>query len=102
MLVGRKEEEAQEQIVGSMLNNIALRKGQKFHLKLMKGGGSRGQGKEVTVGAQQEATPILPIEVFQEIRRCLNESKKKMQEMCQIMRKHKVRMTPNVREKKTK
>ena len=38
-----------------------------------------GEGKEVTLGGQGNDVPILPIEVFQEIKKCLNTSKKKME-----------------------
>ena len=48
------------------------------------------------ISPQKKNVSIMPIEVFQEIKKCLNESKKKMEEMCQILRKNKVKMTPNV------
>ena len=102
VMVGREGEEAQEQIVSSALGRIAERKGVKFRLKQMGGGGLGGQGKEVTMGAATESQPILSIEVFQEIKKTLNESKKqkaKMEEVCQILRKNKVKMTPNVKAK---
>ena len=53
--------------------------------------------EEVTVGTKQEKSPTLPIKLFQEIKKCLNVSKAKMEEMCKVMRKHKVKMTLNVR-----
>ena len=37
--------------------------------------------------------------MFSEIKKSLVLSKKKMEEMCQILRKNKVKMTPNVRKK---
>ena len=76
LLVGRENDDAQEQIISSAINTIGLRKGHKFQLKRMGGGGMGGQGKEVTVGSSEQHTPILPIEVFQEIKKGLNESKK--------------------------
>ena len=91
LLVGKEE------IISVALNRIAERKGDKFRLKLMGGGGVCGQGKEVTIGEQKKNETILPIEVFQEIKKCLYQSKKKMEEMCQILRKNKVKMIPNVR-----
>ena len=98
-MVGREGEEAQEQIVSGALSRIAERKGVKFRLKQMEGGGMSGEGKEVTVGAAPVCETILPIEVFQEVKKALNESKKKMEELCQILRKAKVKMTPNVKAK---
>ena len=97
LLVGKEEEGAQEEIISVALNRIAERKGDKFRLKLMGGGGVCGQGKEVTIGEQKKNETILPIEVFQEIKKCLYQSKKKMEEMGQILRKNKVKMIPDVR-----
>ena len=99
LLVGREEEEAQEQIVSSAVNNIALRKGLKFRLKQMQGGGIEGRGKEFSVGEQTNSSTVLPIEVFKEIKTCLNQSKQKMNEMCYILQRHKVSMAANVHKK---
>ena len=99
MLVGKESEEAQEQIVSSALTRIIVRKGDRLRMKQMDGGGVGGMGKEITVGAKNHETTVLPIELFQEIKKCLNQSKAKMEEMCRIMRKHKVKMEPNVRAK---
>ena len=68
-------------------------------MNLIKGGGKGGLSKEIIVGNNINRTPILPIEMFQEIKKSLNMSKTKMEEMCHIMRKFQVKMTPNVREK---
>ena len=68
LLVGREEEEAQEQIVSSAINNIALWKGLKFWLKQMQGGKIEGRGKEFSVGEQTNSSTVLPIEVFKEIK----------------------------------
>ena len=99
LLLGKEEDSAQEQIVSNVLSRIAERKGAKFRLKLLEGGGVSGQGKDVRIGLQEKNVSIMPIEVFQEIKKCLNESKKKMEEMCQILRRNKVKMTPNIRKK---
>ena len=99
LLLGKEEDSAQEQIVSDALSRIAERKGAKFRLKLLEGGGVSGQGKDVRIGLQEKNVSIMPIEVFQEIKKCLNESKKKMEEMCKILRRYKVKMTPNVRTK---
>ena len=63
LLVGREEEDAQEQIVSGAVSRVAMRKGAMFRLKQMEGGGVSGQGKEVTVGAAPEPDSIMPIEV---------------------------------------
>ena len=89
LLLGKEEDSAQEQIVSNALSRIAERKGAKFRLKLMEGGGVFGQGKDVRIGPQEKNVSIMPIEVFQEIKKCLNKSKKKMEEMCQILRENK-------------
>ena len=99
LLVGREEEDAQEWIFSGALSRIAMRKGAKFRRKQMEGGGVSGQGKEVTVGAAPEPDSIMPIEVFQEVKKYLCHSKKKMEEICQILRRNKVKLTPNVRSK---
>ena len=52
------------QIVSGALSRIAMRKGAKFRLKQMEGGGVSGQDREVTVGAAPEPDFIMPIEVF--------------------------------------
>ena len=64
LLVGKEEDNAQEQIVSVALSRIAERKGAKFRLKLMEGGGVSGQGKDVSIGAQEKEVSIMPIEVF--------------------------------------
>ena len=99
VLVGREKEEAQEKIVSGVLKKIVERKGNNFHLKLLESGGKEGCSNEVTVGTSQESVTVLPIEVFQEIKKSLKQSKKKMEDMCKILRTHKVRMTPNVKVK---
>ena len=38
-------------------------------MNLMKGGGKGGLSKEVSVGTMIEGTPVLPIEMFQEIKK---------------------------------
>ena len=65
----------------------------------MEGGGVSGQGKEVTVRGAPEPDSIMSIEVFQEIKKSLCQSKKKMEELCQILRRNRVKLTPNVRSK---
>ena len=99
VLVGHLEEEPQEQIVSVALNRIAERKGHKFCLRGIDGGGVAGSSKEVEIGTKQESVSILPIEIFQEIKKNLHQSKKKMEELCAILRRNKVKMTPNVRDK---
>ena len=64
LLVGKEEDNAQEQIVSVALSRIAERKGAKFRLKLMEGGRVSGQGKDVSIGAQEKEVSIMPIEVF--------------------------------------
>ena len=98
-MVGREGEEAEEKIVSGALSRFAERKGVKFRLKQMDSGGLRGQEKEVTVGVAPESVPILPIEVFQEIKKTPKAGKKKMEELCKILRESKVKMTPNVKVK---
>ena len=66
---------------------------------LMKGGGKGRESKEVTMGGKLEDGLTLSIELFQEIKKSLNISKAKMEEMCCLMRKYKVKMAPNVRDK---
>ena len=100
LLVGRESIVAQEEIVNTALNTIGLRKGHKFRLKQMGGGGKSGYGKEIVLGSgEDQQIPILPIEVFQEIKKGLNESKRKMEDLCRILRRHKVKMTSNVQKK---
>ena len=99
LLVDREEEDAQEQIVSGALSRIAMRKGAKFRQKQMEGGGVCGHGKEVVVGAAPEPDSIMPIEVFQEVKKSLCQSKKKMEELCQILRRNRVKLTQNVRTK---
>ena len=98
VLVGHLEEESQEQIVSVALNRIAERKGHKFRLRGIDGGGVAGSSKEVEIGNKQESVSILPIEIFQEIKKNLHQSEKKM-ELCAILRRNKVNMTPNVSDK---
>ena len=50
VLVGRLEEEAQKQIVSVALNRIAERKGHKFRLRGIDGGGVAGISNEVEMG----------------------------------------------------
>ena len=65
----------------------------------MKGSGKGGESKEVTIGGKVEDGSTLSIELFQEIKKSLNISKAKMEEMCCLMRKYKVKMAPKVRDK---
>ena len=74
-----------------------MRKGAKFRLKQMEGGGVSGQGKEVTVETAAEPDSIMFIEVFEEIKKSLCQSKNKMEELCQILRRNRVKFIPNVR-----
>ena len=63
----------------------------------MGGGGKAGHGKEIVLGSSDDQQiPILPIQVFQEIKKGL---KRKMEDMCRILRHHKVKMTSNVQKK---
>ena len=50
LLLGKEEDSVQEQIVSDALSRIAERKGAKFWLKLLEGGGVSGQGKDVRTG----------------------------------------------------
>ena len=74
-------------------------KGKNFRLKSATGGGFKGESEEIVIGKKAEKIAILPIDVFTKIKKSLVLSKKKMEEMCNILRKFKVKMTPNVREK---
>ena len=96
VLVGMEANDAQEQIVSSALQRVRERKGDSFRLKSASGGGVKGEGVEFNVGRKVEE---MPIEVFKEIKKILELSKNKMEKMCRIMRKSKVKMTPNVRAK---
>ena len=82
-----------------MFKKIIERKGNNFCLKLLEGGGKEGCSNEVTVGSSQESITVLVIAVLHEIKKSLKQSKKKMEEMCKILRTHKVGMTPNVKVK---
>ena len=73
VLVGKKATTAQEQIVSSALERIKNRKGESFHLKIDKGGGSKGKGKTVHVGKVQRNTEILPIDMFKDIKKSSNQ-----------------------------
>ena len=97
--MGRESEIVQEQIVSSAISRVMSKKGQKFRLKLMGAGGTRGMSKEVTIGAKGEEKEIMPIEVFKEIKKELVKSKNKMEKLCSIMRKHKVKMSPRIKDK---
>ena len=100
MLVGQEADAAQEQIVSSALQDIRTRKGtSNFRMKLMNGGGASGIGQKLMLGDTKEEKQPLSIEVFTEIKKRLIKSKKKMEQFCKIMRKHKVVMTPRVRDK---
>ena len=55
-------------------------------------------GAEVTVGAGKTEHNVLPIEVFKEIKKNLIKSRKKMESLCHILRRNKVKMTARVRE----
>ena len=61
----------------------------------MRGGGVKGPGSVFNIGNNVEEVKILPIEVFKEIKKSLKLTKNKMEKMCTIMRKSKVKMTPN-------
>ena len=97
VLVGREKNEAVEQIVGKALKNIAARKGKNFRLRQMEGGGFEGKGEEIEIGSGTSDTTVLPVQIFQEVKKSLNLGKSKMQELCKIIRRHKVKMAPNVR-----
>ena len=100
VLVGREAESAQEQITSAALHRIKEAKGHnRFRMKLMDGGGRGGMGQEVSVGERKEEPAVLGIELFTEVKKHLVKSKNKMEKLCQIMRKHGVKMTPKVREK---
>ena len=63
----------------------------------MEGGGFEGKGEEIEIGSGTSDTTVLPVQIFQEVKKSLNLSKSKMQELCKIIRRHKVKMAPNVR-----
>ena len=63
------------------------------------GGGMAGFSKEVTIDIEQEYASILPIDIFQEIRKCPIQSKNRIEELCKILRRNKIKMTPNFRSK---
>ena len=92
-------EEVQEQIVGEALKNVVMRKGDKLRLKEMGAGGMAGKGKMITVGMDMEETPLLSAEICSDIKKTLVLSKNKMEKLCHIMRKNRVKMEPNVRQK---
>ena len=99
MLVGREAEEVQEQIVSVTLKQVVERKGNKLRLKEMGPGGKAGMGKVVTVGSEAVVTPLLSAEVFAEIKKSLVLSKHSVDKLCHILRRNKVKMEPNVRQK---
>ena len=99
LLLGRESEIVQEQIVSSAISRVMSKKGQKFRLKLMGAGGTRGMSKEVTIGAKGEKKELMSIEVFREIKKELVKSKNKMEKLCSIRRKHKVKMSPWIKDK---
>ena len=92
-------EEVQEQIVGEALKKVVMRKGDKLRLKEMGPGGMAGKGKMITVGMDMEETPLLSAEICSDIKKTLVLSKNKMEKLCHIMRKNRVKMEPNVRQK---
>ena len=69
VLLGKEEEKAQEQIVSEALGRIEERKGKKFRLRFMKGGGKGGESKEVTMGGKLKDGLTLSIELFKEIKK---------------------------------
>ena len=89
----------EEQIVGEALKNVVMRKGDKLRLKEMGPWGMAGKGKMITVGKDMEETPLLSAEIFSDIKKTLVLSKNKMEKLCHIMRKNRVKMEPNVRQK---
>ena len=100
LLVGKESEEAQEQIVSHTIQTIIERKGEKsFRLKLMEGGGSKGMGEEICMGERKEEATILPLQVFQEVKKSLVLSKQKMTELCSILWQNRVRIEPRIWEK---
>ena len=100
LLVGKESEEAQEQIVSHTIQTIIERKGEKrFLLRLMEGGGSKGMGEEICMGETKEEATILPLQVFQEVKKSLVLSKQKMTELCSILQKNRVHIEPRIREK---
>ena len=100
LLVGKESEEAQEQIVSHTIQTIIERKGEKrFWLRLMEGGGSKGIGEEICIGETKEEATILPLQVFQEVKKSLVLSKQKMTELCSILWKNRVHIESRIREK---
>ena len=99
VLVGKEAEEVQEQIVSVALKGVVERKGNKVRLKEMVGGGKAGMGKMVMVGVETMVTPILSAEVFAEVKKELVLSKNKVDKLCHIIRRNKVNIEPNVRQK---
>ena len=69
LLVGRESEIVQKQIVSSAISRVMSKKGQKFRLKLMGAGGTRGIGKEFTIGGKGEEKELMSIEVFKDKKR---------------------------------
>ena len=72
------------------------RKGNTLRLKEIGPGGKAGLGKVITMGVKEtDQTPVLPAEVFSEIKKTLVLRK----QLCQVLRKNKVKMEKNVRQK---
>ena len=65
----------------------------------MEGGGSKGMGEEIRMGETKEEATILPLQVFQEVKKSLVLSKQKINELCTILRKNRIRIEPRIREK---
>ena len=89
LLVGKESEEAQEQIVSHTIQTIFKRKGEKrFRLRLMEGGGSKGMGEEISMGETKEEAAILPLQVFQEVKKSLVLSKQKITKLYSILQRN--------------
>ena len=99
ILIGREATQEQEHIVGSVLSKLRTRKGEQFGLKNSYGGGKGGFGKKITIGETKDTLFLIRGEVFVEIKKQLSLSKNKTENLTTILRKNKVKIQPNVRDK---
>ena len=100
LLIGQEAEDVQEQIASFAIKNMVERKGNTLRLKEIGPGGKAGLGKVITMGVKEtDQTPVLPAEVFSEIKKTLVLSKHRVEQLCQVLRKNKVKMEKNVRQK---
>ena len=92
LLIGQEAEDVQEQIASFAIKNMVERKGNTLWLKEIGPGGKGGLGKVITMGVKEkDETPVLPAEVFAEIKKTLVLSKHRVEQLCQVLRKMKLK-----------